>query len=415
MSYVSSAGIARGAPGYGTTCRKDVIGGVDVPVVPGAAGRASPLAGGQAEVCEPVPARRAGLGRGVPAVDHDQVATVPLALVVKLPAELAPPAIRDRPGQVSVADQAGDSEVFDHDHIVRAGQASAGAVQEILPRVADFAVRAGHLGRRLGPVGRPLLAAGQAPLIASQPAGLTLQVPRVGDPLPVTGHREIPHAEVDADAASGLLQGLGGIGIDGEGHVPPSVALPGDDHHRRVERGHVDIQPGPDVSQRRAHLGQPKLAAAEGERAAGVVRGLPGAAGLEPRVAGPPGEERAERLLLVSQRLLQRHAGHFGQERQLRVLLHAGQRPVGLRVRGASAFQMPAGLPGGQDTVPHDPDTAERAVQHLLLRRVWVGPAPVCRSHPYTIARVIEKPREPRRTGGCLLLPDVRGTGFLLG
>ena len=43
MSYVSSAGIARGAPGYGKTCRKDVLGGVDVPVVPGAAGRASPL------------------------------------------------------------------------------------------------------------------------------------------------------------------------------------------------------------------------------------------------------------------------------------------------------------------------------------------------------------------------------------
>ncbi len=37
MSYVSSAGIARGAPGYGTTCREDVLRGVDVPVVPDAA------------------------------------------------------------------------------------------------------------------------------------------------------------------------------------------------------------------------------------------------------------------------------------------------------------------------------------------------------------------------------------------
>jgi len=40
MAYVSSAGIARGAPGYGTTCRKDVLGGVEVPVMPGATGRA---------------------------------------------------------------------------------------------------------------------------------------------------------------------------------------------------------------------------------------------------------------------------------------------------------------------------------------------------------------------------------------
>ena len=43
MSYVSSAGIARGAPDYGMTCRQDVLGGVDVPVMPGAAGRAGPV------------------------------------------------------------------------------------------------------------------------------------------------------------------------------------------------------------------------------------------------------------------------------------------------------------------------------------------------------------------------------------
>jgi hypothetical protein len=60
MSYLSSAGIARGAPGYGKTCRKDVLRGVDVPVVPGAAGRASPLPGGQGQAREQVPARRAG-------------------------------------------------------------------------------------------------------------------------------------------------------------------------------------------------------------------------------------------------------------------------------------------------------------------------------------------------------------------
>ena len=39
MSDVSSAGIAPGVRDYGKTCRKDVLGGVDVPVVPGAAGR----------------------------------------------------------------------------------------------------------------------------------------------------------------------------------------------------------------------------------------------------------------------------------------------------------------------------------------------------------------------------------------
>jgi hypothetical protein len=41
MSDIASAGIAGGTPGYGTTCRKDVLGRVEVPVVPGAAGRAA--------------------------------------------------------------------------------------------------------------------------------------------------------------------------------------------------------------------------------------------------------------------------------------------------------------------------------------------------------------------------------------
>src|SRR6266496_2522362 len=121
MSYASSAGSHR------LTSGQDVRRGVDVPVVPGAAGRARPLPGAQAQLREQVPARRAGLGRGVPAVDHDQVPAVPLALVRELAAELAPAAVADRAGQVPVADHVLDGEVFDHDDVVLATQAGAGA------------------------------------------------------------------------------------------------------------------------------------------------------------------------------------------------------------------------------------------------------------------------------------------------
>jgi hypothetical protein len=65
MSYASSAGIARGAPGYGTTCRQDVLGGVEIPVMSGAAGRACPVPGAQLQLREQVPARRAGVVRGL--------------------------------------------------------------------------------------------------------------------------------------------------------------------------------------------------------------------------------------------------------------------------------------------------------------------------------------------------------------
>jgi hypothetical protein len=56
VSDVTSTG------GHGTTCRQDVLGRVDVPVVQGAAGRATPRPGGQRELGKKMPARRAGLG-----------------------------------------------------------------------------------------------------------------------------------------------------------------------------------------------------------------------------------------------------------------------------------------------------------------------------------------------------------------
>jgi len=108
----------------------------------------------------------------------------------------------------------------------------------------------------------------------------------IGDPLPVTGHGEVLDAEIDADRMAGLLQGLRSVGIDGEGRVPAAVRLPGDDHHRRLQRGHVHVRPRPHERQWRIGLGQPQDPAAHRERRPGVVGGLPGASGLEPRVAG---------------------------------------------------------------------------------------------------------------------------------
>ena len=112
---------------------------------------------------------------------------------------------------------------------------------------------------------------------------------------------------------------------------------------------------------------------------------LAAAAGLEPRVPGPSGEERGEGLVLVPQRLLQRHAGDLGQEPEVRVLLHGGQRSVGLGIGRAHAFRGVPGVAGGQGPVPHHADAAERARQHLLLRLIGVCPAPVRRPHLLSI------------------------------
>src|ERR1700728_2931151 len=157
VADISSAGCHR------LTSGQDVLRGVDVPVVPGAAGRALPRPGGKAQFGEQVPARRAGLGRGVPAVDDDELPTVAVAFVFELAAELAPAAVGDHPGQVPVADHVAYRQVLDHDQVVVADQVGAGAVQEVVAGVADLAVGAGDLGFGLGPVRRPVAAAGQPP------------------------------------------------------------------------------------------------------------------------------------------------------------------------------------------------------------------------------------------------------------
>ena len=88
---------------FAKTCRQDVLSGINVPVVPGAAGRALPRPRAQAQLREQVPARHAGLAGGVPAVDHDQVPPGPLRLVLQLAPEFAPPAVGDGLGQLPVA------------------------------------------------------------------------------------------------------------------------------------------------------------------------------------------------------------------------------------------------------------------------------------------------------------------------
>jgi hypothetical protein len=171
MSDISSAGIAWIIPGCGTACRRDVLGGVDVPVVPGAASGARPVPRGQGKLRERVPARRAGLARRIPPADHGQFPAVPLAFVLKLPAELTPAAVADGAGETPVADHVRDGEILDDDHVVVADEPGGGPVQVVAPGVANLTAGAGNLGFRLGPVRGAVPAAGQAPLVAGQLVG----------------------------------------------------------------------------------------------------------------------------------------------------------------------------------------------------------------------------------------------------
>jgi hypothetical protein len=298
VSDISSAG------SNGKTCRQDVLGGVDVPVVPGAAGRALPRPGAKRELREQVPAGGAGLAAREEPADHDQAPPRPGRLVLEQAAEVTPAAVRYGLGERVVMDHVLHGEVFDHDHVVVADHLGGGAVQEVDPRRADLAVRPGDLGPGLGPVDGALLAAGQAPLVAGQAAFPASQATRVGDLLPVAGDGEVLDAQVHAHdgADGGQRRGLGHL--HGEGDVPAAARVAGDRHRARVERRRVDIRPGPGERQRRAHLGEEQPPVAVPEPGAGVRGGLPPGPGLVAGVAGAPGEEAGERGLLTEEAIM---------------------------------------------------------------------------------------------------------------
>src|SRR5690349_10649186 len=185
--------------GYGTTCRQDVLRGVDVPVMPGAAGRALPCPSAEAQFGKQVPARGAGLRAGVPPVDHDQAPPSPARLVLEHGPEGAPPAVRDRLRQPAVMDHVLYGEVFEDDHVVVADQAGGGLVEEVGAGGADLAVGAGDFGPGFGAVRGPALTAGHPPLVAGQVPGPAFQVTGIGDPLPAAGDRKVGDPEVNAD------------------------------------------------------------------------------------------------------------------------------------------------------------------------------------------------------------------------
>jgi hypothetical protein len=271
-------------------------------------------------------------------------------------------------------------------------------VQEVLPRVGHSRVRPGHLHRGLDAVMGARLAAGQPALVPPETLLVPFPVLRVRDLLPIGKDGQVGQPEIEAYLlpGGGDRDRIGRVYVEGHKPAPGRVFRHG--YRGGIKAARVDIRPRPHISDSRVRLREPQHSAAHGEGATGVSGGLPSAPRLEPGVAGAPGEERAERLVLVPQRLLQRHARHLREESEFRIALQRGQRRVGGGIRQALAFGVVQPVPCRQDLIPDQADAPERARQHLLLRLVRICPAPVSCPHAYRIESTFVKCREARRT-----------------
>ncbi|MCP2242573.1 hypothetical protein LX86_001294 [Lentzea aerocolonigenes] len=380
-SDVSSAGIARVVSDCGSTNRKNVLGRVQIPIMPGAATWTRPATDGQWELGQPVPAARTGLARRVPTIDHDKSTAGASAFVLQLTTELTPAAVMDGTRKTTIAHHGGNVEVFDHDHVSRAHQSRGCSMQKVLPRVADLALRTSDLDLRLAAVQPAALTTRHPSLVASEVPRLSDQMPRILDAFTVAGDQVVLQTQVNTDRSPRWLVRSGRVGVHGERHVPTAIRVAGHDDHRRFQPPHGLVGERPHEMQRLAALGEYQHAFPHAERRTGEVCTLATTSRLEPREASTSGEEVLECGVLVTQRLLQRHAGNLRQEGKFLGALPLRERCISLPVRGTCTGLTVAMVPLAQGLVPHQPHTAERTAQQRDLIRSGVSPALVRRSH----------------------------------
>lgn len=259
---------------------QDVARRVHVAVVHGAA-LARPLADVQRQFLADRAAGPARLAAGEPAVDHDEFAPVPGALVLQHRAQVRPGRVGDGARELAVPQQVADGQVLDHDRLVLTDEPSGELVEEVPPPVGDPCVDAGNATAGLDPVVRARGLAGQFPLRPGQAGAVVPLVLRVGDLLPGRQGHQGRDARVDADRVRRGRGWCDGV-LAQQGHEPAPRSIAGHRHRRGLRTLGQRTRPA-DV-QRLGHPRQCQLPVAPREGGAGVLGRLPG---LLPVLSGP--------------------------------------------------------------------------------------------------------------------------------
>src|SRR6266571_2379514 len=161
-SYIASTGRRREPLG------QNVSSGIDITIVCHAAFGTSPLTNIQHERIEHVFTRAASFTGGIPLIDLDERAPIPLALVLQLSHQLGPTNITNRFCQFVILDHVLDSQTLHADHLVLVDDACRELVLVVSPSVLNASVNTGYLVTGLIPVLRAFLLPGMPTLCFCQ-------------------------------------------------------------------------------------------------------------------------------------------------------------------------------------------------------------------------------------------------------
>ncbi|GAP96935.1 hypothetical protein NIES2104_34820 [Leptolyngbya sp. NIES-2104] len=154
-SYVRSTDFHR------KPCGKNVLCRVDISVMVHPTVWAVPLTNIQRQLFNDVPTVATSLRTRKPAVNLDQRATIPIALVFELFDQLSPTCVTDREGKFSVLHHVLHSQILDGDGLVFTHQSSRQLVKRIFSRISDFLMHLCDFEPRFVSIVRPFLFAAQ--------------------------------------------------------------------------------------------------------------------------------------------------------------------------------------------------------------------------------------------------------------
>src|SRR5262245_31227789 len=161
--------------------------------MPDTAIRTPPLSRIQGQGVEYPPAATTALGTGIPAVNFDERAPIPLRFVLQLSHQLTPARVADALCQPGITDQVLDGQRLDTDHLVLADQPRRQLMQSVKSLVSNPGIDTGDFQACFLTIPGPLLVARKIAL--RQTTVTAAQMLRIGDLLAGTERGDIvqPH------------------------------------------------------------------------------------------------------------------------------------------------------------------------------------------------------------------------------
>src|SRR5260370_6478140 len=182
-----------------------VLGGIHIPIVMHAAFGTRPGSDSERKGVQEMPTLEAALGRRVPLVNLDQVASIPLRFVGELPDELRPAHVRDGLGQLGVLHHVLDCQRLHADRLVFTDQACGELVQEVTAAISDAGMDTSHVLSGPGSVLRALVLLGKPALSPGKFLFIFVEKLRVAEGLVCGEVHEVFQTQISPD---GLFNGI---------------------------------------------------------------------------------------------------------------------------------------------------------------------------------------------------------------